>query len=139
MHNCFVVYQFLKVILIKNYKDTATNSYLPVHIYQFISCFMSALTSADIILYNFLNLHQPYLKNIFPTPLTNKFLQNIKGFTAIIYLVLFQYHENIVSSLDLHWFWYQNIKLEGHCQVILIWLAGQFQSHVGWEMSGMSL
>ena len=30
---------------------------------------------------------------------------------VFIYLVLLQYHVNIVSSLDLHWFWCQNIKL----------------------------
>ena len=113
MHNCVVVYQFLKVILIKNYKDTA--SHLPVHIYQLISCFTYAFTSADIIFYKFLELGSTLSEKYFPHLLDNQI------------------------SLDLYWFWYQNIKLEGHCQVILIWLAGQFQSHVGLEMSGMSL
>ena len=46
IHTCFAVYQFLKVLLIKNYKDKATSS--------FISCFTRAFTPADIIFYKFL-------------------------------------------------------------------------------------
>ena len=70
MHNCFVVYQFLKVILTTNCKDTAPH--LPVYIYQLISCFTSAFTSADIIFYNFLELRSTLSEKYFPHLLENQ-------------------------------------------------------------------
>ena len=40
-HTCFAVYQFLKLLLAKNYEDKATSS--------FISCFTWAFTQTDKI------------------------------------------------------------------------------------------